>query len=320
MRIIAGLLALALVIPAAQAQRTYRVGILTFGSKTPTVIGTGLYARLPERLAELGFRQGRNLEIEWRYAEGNFERIAPLTKELAQARVDVVVTIGNGIAQLVTAANPTVPMVSLSCDSFDYVKSYAKPTGNFTGVTCMSTELSPKRLEVAKQLVPGAKRAVYLHNPNQGATGLALTQKAAPSLGIKIEPVEMRSSAELQKALAAIAAQKPDVLLVYPDALLAQHRKDIADFALAQRLPAVYAYREFAEVGGLVSYGSTLVELANRAAELVAKILRGAKPSELPLQQATGIYLTINLKSARELGFTIPQAMLQRADFVIDSD
>jgi putative ABC transport system substrate-binding protein len=184
----------------------------------------------------------------------------------------------------------------------------------------MSTELSPKRLEVAKQLVPGAKRAVYLYNPNQGATGLALTQKAAPALGVKVEAVEMRSSGELEKALAAIAAHKPDVLLVYPDSLTALHRKDIADFALAQRLPAVYAYREFVEAGGLVSYGSTLRELTDRAAELVAKILRGAKPNELPLQQATGVYLTINLKSARELGFAIPQAMLQRADFVIDSD
>ena len=319
-RIVVGLAAIALAIPLAHAQRTYRVGVLTFGSKAPSVVGSPIYSRFPERLAELGFRQGRNLELEWRYADANFDRIAPLTVELAKAKVDVIVTIGNRIAQLVTEANPSVPMVSLSCDSFDFVKSYAKPNGNLTGVTCMSTELSPKRLEIAKQLVPGAKRAVYLHNPNQGATGLALTQQAAPSLGIKIEPVEMRSSAELEKALAAIAAQKPDVLLVYPDALTALHRKEIADFALGQRLPAVYAYREFAEVGGLVSYGSTLQELADRAAELVAKILRGSKPNQLPLQQAVGVYLTINLKSARELGFPIPQAMLQRADFVIDSD
>ena len=320
MRIVAGLLALALVIPAAHAQRIYRVGVLTFGSNTASVIGSPIYTRFPERMAELGFRKGRNVEYEWRYADANFDRIAPLTAELAQAKVDVIVTIGNRIAQLVTAANPTVSMVSLSCDSFDFVKSYAKPTGNFTGVTCMSTELSPKRLEIAKQLVPGAKRAAYLHNPNQGATGLALTQKAASSLGIKIEPVEIRSSAELEKALSAIAAQRPDVLMVYPDSVTAQHRKEIADFALAQRLPAVYAYREFADAGGLVSYGSTLNELAERAAELVAKILRGAKPNELPLQQATRVYLTINLKSARELGYHIPQSLLQRADFVVDAD
>lgn len=319
-RIVVGLAALAFVIPAAEAQRTYRVGMLTIGSKNPSVIGSPLNTRFPERLAELGFRQGRNVELEWRFANGDFDRIAPLTAELAQAKVDVIVTIGNRIAQLVTEANPTVPMVSLSCDSFDFVKSYAKPTGNFTGVTCMSTELSPKRLEIAKQLVPKAKRAVFLHNPNQGDKGLALTQKAAPSLGIQVEPVEMRSSAELEKAFAAIVAKRPDVLVVYPDSLTAEHRKQIADFALAQRLPAVYAYREFAEAGGLVSYGSTLHELADRAAELVARILRGAKPSELPLQQATRVYLTINLKSARELGFAIPQAMLQRADFVIDSD
>jgi len=319
LRIVAGLLALALVVPAAQAQRVYRVGIISFGSKNPSIVGSPIYKRLPERLAELGFK-GRNVEFEWRFADANFDRIAPLTAELAQGKVDVIVTIGNGIAPLVTKANATVPMVSLSCDSFDFVKSYAKPNGNFTGVTCMSTELSPKRFELAKQLVPGAKRAVYLHNPNQGKTGLALTQKAASALGIRIEPVEMASSGELEKALGTIAGKRPDVLLVYPDTLTMTHRKEIAEFALAQRLPAVYAYREFAEAGGLVSYGSTLYELAERAAELVAKILRGAKPSELPLQQATRVYLTINLKSARDFGFKIPPALLQRADFVIDSD
>jgi putative ABC transport system substrate-binding protein len=319
-RVLAGLLLAALFADPAAAQRVHRVGILNFGSNTPNVIASPLNTRMIERLAELGFKEGRNLHIERRYADADFGRIVPLTKELVQAKVDVIVTAGNRIAPLVTEANPRLPMVSLSCDSFTSVANYARPNSNFTGVTCMSTELSPKRLEIAKQLLPGAKRAVYLHNPNQGATGLELTLSAAPAMGISIRPVGFTTPDEFAAALAAVAAERPDVLLVYPDALTARFRKEIAEFAAEQRLPAVYAYREFAEAGGLVSYGSTLVELAERAGELVAKILRGSKPGELPLQQATRVYLTVNLKAARDLGFTMPQTLLQRADFVIDSD
>ncbi len=315
------LLAVGLAISPAEAQqpqRVYRVGILNFGFAARNIVVSPINDRMIERLSELGFREGTNLVLERRWAEAKFDRVPPLTAELVHAKVDVIVTIGNRIAQMVTEANPRIPMVSLSCDSFASVASYAKPNGNFTGVTCMSTELSPKRLEVAKQLVPGASRVVYLHNPNQGAAGLALTEKAAVLLGLTVRAVEMRSSAELEKAFAATTAERPDVLVVYPDALTARHTKEIADFALAQRLPSVFAYKVFADAGGLVSYGSTLEEIGERAAELIAKILNGVKPHELPLQQTTRVYLTVNLKSARELGYTIPSHLLQRADYVID--
>lgn len=316
-------LLLALVVPVAPAgaqQKTHRVGILNFGSAAPSILASPINERIIARLGELGFREGVNLHVERRWADAKLERVAPLTVELVEAKVDVIVTIGNRIAQVVTQANPRVPMVSLSCDSFTSVSNYAKPNGNFTGVTCMSTELSPKRLELAKQVVPGAQRVVYLHNPNQGETGLELTQKAASSLGLKVRAVEMRSPKELEGALASIAAERPDVLLVYPDALTMMHRKEIADFARAQRLPAVFAYKEFADAGGLISYGSTLQELGDRAGELAARILRGAKPHELPLQQATRVYLTVNLKAARELGRPLPTYLLQRADYVIDDN
>lgn len=315
---------LALVIPAGdagaqQAQRVYRVGILNFGSAA-SAVASPIYQRISERLRELGFGEGANLVVEKRFADGNFERVAPLTRELVQAKVDVIITGGNRIVHLVTEANPRVPMVSLSCDSFTSVSNYARPNGNFTGVTCMSTELSPKRLELAKQLVPSASRMVYLHNPNQGGTGLELTQKAAASVGVTVSAVEMRSSKDVESALASVATQRPDVLLVYPDTITFIHRKEIADFALKHRLPAVFAYKEFAEAGGLISYGSTLQELGDRAAELAARILRGAKPHELPLQQATRVYFTVNLKTAREMGQTIPTSLLQRADYVIDDN
>lgn len=277
------------VTPVEAQQKVHRVGVLNFGFAVPHIIASPINQRIVERLAELGFKEGHNLVLERRWADGNFDRVGPLTAELTQANVDVIVTIGNRIAKIVTEANPKVPMVSLSCDSFTSVSNYARPNGNFTGVTCMSTELSPKRLEVAKQMFPAAKRFVFLHNPNQGATGLDLTQKAAVTLGVTVRAVEMRSPAELQKALSSIAADRPDVLLIYPDAVTMSGRKEIADFALAQKLPSITAYKEYAEAGGLLSYGSTLVELGDRAGELIAKILRGAKPHDLPIQQATRV-------------------------------
>lgn len=314
-------LTLAVSIASVEAQqKVHRVGLLNFGFAAPNVIASPINQRIVERLAELGFKEGRNLVVERRFAEARFDRVGPLTAELAEAKVDVIITIGNGIAKIVTEANPRVPMVSLSCDSFTSVSNYARPNGNFTGVTCMSTELSPKRLEVAKQMFPEARRFVFLHNPNQGATGLELTQKAAALLGVAVRAVEMRTPKDLEKVLASIAADRPDVLLVYPDAVTMSGRKEIADFALAHKLPSITAYKEYAEAGGLLSYGSTLVELGDRAGELVAKILRGAKPHELPLQQATRVYLTINLKAARALGHPISPGMLQRADFIIDDN
>lgn len=311
------LAALAVCVPSVQAQRVHRVGVLSAGFSSPGVFSP-ISTSFEARLAGMGYREGQNLVLERRWAEGKLDRLTALTAELTHAKMEVIVTIGNKIQKIVQDANPGVPIVSLSCDSFYSVSSYAKPNGNFTGVTCMSTELSPKRLELAKQLVPGAARAVYLHNPTQGEVGLELTMKAAARLGIAIKPVEARSPAELKTALAAIAAERPDVLLVYPDGLTMTLREAITSFAAAQKLPAVYAYREFAEAGGLVSYGSTLTELGERAADLTVKILRGAAPSKLPLEQATRVYLTVNLKAARALGYTIPPSIVQRADYVIE--
>jgi len=303
---------------AQQSRPIHRVGVLNFGTPAYNIVASPINERLVERLAELGHRRGENLILEYRFAEGRFDRVPGLTREFVQLKVDVIVTIGNRLQRLVTEANPHIPLVSASCDSHSSVSRYARPNGNFTGVTCMSTELSPKRLELVKQIVPGASRVVYLHNPNQGAIGLELTQKAAPQLGLAVRAVEARSSDEITKAFASIAAARPDALLIYPDAVTMRHRKEIADFALAQRLPSIFAYKEFADAGGLVSYGSTLVELGERAADLVAKLLRGTKPHELPIEQATRIYLTVNLKTARQLGQTIPTVLLQRADFVIE--
>lgn len=314
---------LGLVIPlvpaeAQQTERVFRVGMLNIGNPSPDPLSSPGYSQIVERLAELGFRQGQNLVLEYRWAEGNLDRVQPLAAGFAEAKMDVIVAIGSKLAQIITAANVGIPVVSASCDLFSVVASFARPNGNFTGVTCMSTELSPKRLELVKQVVPGAKQVAFLHNPNQGPIGLELTQKAAPGLGLAIRTVEIRSAAEMRKAFAAIAAERPDVLLVDPDALTLRLRKEIAEFALTQRLPSIYAYRESVEAGGLVSYGAMISELGETVGELTAKILRGAKPHELPIRQAMRIRLTINMKSARALGLAIPAPLLLRADEVIE--
>lgn len=303
---------------AQQIQQVFRVGVLHIGAPPPNPLSSPGLSQFVERLAKLGFRSGQNLDLEYRWAEGNYERVQSLTGELVRANVDVIVALGNRLAQLVTAENPRVPIVSVSCDPFSTVTSYARPNGNITGVTCMTTELSPKRLELVKQIVPGARQVAFLHNPNLGPLALELTQKAALQLGLALRAVEIRSATEITTAFAAIVAERPDVLLVHPDELTIRLRRDITEFALAQRLPSIYGYREFVEVGGLVSYGGTTSELGETAAELVARILRGAKPHELPIRQVMRLPLTLNMKSARALGLAIPAPLLLRADEVIE--
>lgn len=313
-----GLVACLVPAEAQQTQRVFRVGVLNIGSPPTNPLSSPGYSQIVERLAELGFRQGQNLILEYRWAEGNLDRVQPLAAELMEARMDVIVAIGSKLTQILAAAKPRVPMVSVSCDLFSMVASYARPNGNFTGVTCMTTELSPKRLELVKQIVPGAKQVAFLHDPDQSSIGLELTRKAASRVGLAIRVVEIRSVAEMGKAFAAIAVERPDVLLVHPDSLTIRLRKEIAEFALAQRLPSIYAYGESVEAGGLVSYGATTSELGETAGDLTGKILRGAKPHELPIRQVLRLHLTINMKTAKTLGIKVPPSILLRADRVIE--
>jgi putative tryptophan/tyrosine transport system substrate-binding protein len=187
--------------------------------------------------------------------------------------------------------------VIFSCDPFAHVARLARPEGNLTGVTCMTTELSPKRLELLKEAVPNAVRVVFLSDPDDAPLGLKLTQDAAPRLGIKLHP---------------------DALFVYPDPILVAERKQIAEFAVTNRLPTMFAFREFVDAGGLISYGARIRDMYASAGELIAKVLAGTRPSEVPIEQATRFELVINLKTARALGLTIPPSLLSRADEVIE--
>jgi putative ABC transport system substrate-binding protein len=277
-----------------------------------------------DRLADHGYIEGKNLVIEARF--GGYERLAELAAELVRLRVDVIFTSGTQASRIVNDAVKETPLVVHSCDPFAHVARLARPDGNLTGVTCMTTELSPKRLELLKEAVPKAVRVVFLSDPDDAPAGLKLTQDAALRLGIKLQVTNVQARDRLQTwgefdlrtALSAVAKEHPDALFVNPDPILFRSARQIAEFAVRNRLPTMFAFREFVDAGGLMSYGANVREMFVSAAEQVAKILEGTRPGKLPVQQATRFELVINLKTAKALGLTIPQSLLTRADQVIE--
>ena len=253
------------------------------------------------RLAELGYVEGKNLIVEQRFADCRYDRMPALAADLAQVPVDVLFTMGTRAARVVAGSVKTTPLVVYSCDPFEHVNRLARQGGNLTGVTCMTTELSPKRFELLKELVPGASRVMFLHDPQAAPNALKLTEEAAPRLGISLQVAQVEAADELPQELAMIAKQHPDALFVYPDVVLSSYPRpqQLADFAIKARLPTVHAFRFFVNAGGLMSYGAAQSEIYATAAEQVAKILDGARPSELPLWQATRFELVINNRTAK---------------------
>ncbi len=272
------------------------------------------------RLAEQGYVEGKNLIFEQRFADCRYDRMPGLAADLVQVPVDVLFTMGTRAARIVAGTVKTTPLVVYSCDPFEHVTRLARPGGNLTGVTCMTTELSPKRLELLKEAVPKASRVMFLQDPEAAPNAWKLSQDAAPRLGIRLQVANVGTPEELLPELTVIAKERPDALFVYPDVVLSSHPRpqQLADFAIKAHLPTMHAFRFFVEAGGLMSYGATQSEIYTMAAEQVAKILDGARPSELPLRQATRFELVINLKTAKALGLTIPPSLLLRADQVIE--
>ena len=303
--------------PASNAQqKVYRVGWLEVCGPGPRRPHFDIFQA---RLAELGYVEGKNLIFEQRFADFRYDRMPGAAAELVQAPVDVLFTMGTRAARVVAAAVKTTPVVVYSCDPFEHVTRLARPGGNLTGVTCMTTELSPKRLELLKEAVPKASRVMFLPDPEAAPNALKLTQEVAPRLGIRLQVANVGTPEQLAPELTMIAKERPDALFVYPDVVLSSHPRpqQLADFAINAHLPTVHAFRFFVEAGGLMSYGARQSEIYTTAAEQVAKILEGARPSELPLRQATRFELVINLKTAKQLGLTIPQSVLVRADEII---
>jgi ABC-type uncharacterized transport system substrate-binding protein len=274
-------------------------------------------------LRELGWIEGQNVALELRYAEEGIEtkRLPDLAADLVRLNVNVIVTVG-GTTPVAQSATRTIPIVMVTGQepvAAGFVTSLAQPGGNITGLAGLGAELSGKRLEILTQVVPQLSRVVLLLNPtNFSAANLRETQVAAQDLGVALQIVEIRHPDEIARAFAAIQQAGADALLLLTDSrLLEPHKGDIATLALQSRLPAIYPWRMYVEAGGLMSYGVSLREWYRRAATYVDKILKGAKPGDLPVEQPLKFEFIINLKTAQALGITMPPSLLLLADEVI---
>ena len=316
---LAGALAPPLVAGAQQARKGYSIGFLAL---TPGEDTTSMKA-LVERLHELSYSEGRNVTFEYRSAEGRPERLPQLAMELVRARPDVLIAgFGTLTAQAAKAATTTIPIVFTTVGDpvgAGVVASLARPGGNATGLSGL-TEIGGKRLELLQELIPGKKVVAVLMNPDTPFTRLALKEitTAAEAERIRLEILEARTSDQVSGRFETAIKAGAGGLLVLEDPLMYDLRRQISDLAAKFRLPAVYTYRDYAQAGGLMSYGTDRRQMYRRAAEYVDKILKGAKPADLPVEQPTKFELVINLKTAKALGLTIPPSLLARADQVIE--
>ena len=318
--VIASLALSLLAVPlAADAQRPEvpRIGVLaSFAPADPRV------EALKQGLRNLGRLEGQNVELEYRYANNKVERLPQLAAELVRLKVDLIVTGGEAGIRAARDATGTIPIVMANSSDpvgTGLIASLARPGGNITGLSLLNPDLGGKRLALLKETVPKVSRVAVLWNPTNAAKPLELksTQVAAEALGVRVTSVEVREPTDFAPAFAAIGKARSNALITFADPLTLAHRRQIGEFALKNRLPTIAELREFAEAGGLVTYGANLLDLYRRAATYVDKILKGAKPADLPVEQPTKFELVINLKTAKALGLTISQSVLIRADEVI---
>jgi putative ABC transport system substrate-binding protein len=325
----APLLALALVVfaiprasDAQQPGKIPRIGILSGASSS----STPMFEAFREGLRDHGYVEGQNIVLEFRLARGNLDLFPTLAADLVRLNVDVIVTDGGNAAPLAarnaTRTIPIVMAVSGQPDKAGLIASFARPGGNVTGLTLLAQELAAKRLQLFKEAFPRATRLSVLMTVANSRTSdyMRLMEEASPTLGLKLQPVpiEVRSASDLDSAFQSLVRQHADGFVTIPDVMLWNNRMRIADFARKNRLPAMFPEREFADAGGLMAYGPNVQANFRRAAAFVDKILKGARPADLPVEEPTKIELVINLKTAKALGLTIPSALLQRADQVIE--
>jgi putative ABC transport system substrate-binding protein len=273
-------------------------------------------------LRERGYQEGRNIIIEYRWAEGRYERFPALVTELLAAKVDVIVTAGTPASLAVKKATSVVPLVLIAGDPVGtgIVSSLARPGGNITGVSATAPDLEGKRLELLREVAPNLSQLAFFLNHANALHDLSLRQAraAASALHIKLLPQEVRRSEDLDGAFVSIVKEQPGGLLILADRIFLHNRERIIKFAIEQRLPSVNAYRELVEAGGLMSYGPSYEDMHRRAADYVDKILKGAKPGDLPIEQPTKFDLLINAKAAKALAVALPPMLLARADEVIE--
>jgi putative ABC transport system substrate-binding protein len=310
----------------AEAQLAAKIARIGYLNVNAASANPRLFEAFRQGLRDLGYVEGRNLLIEFRSAEGKSERLQVLAAELVTLRVDVFVTGGGTLAALAAQrATGSIPIVFNSVGdpvASGLVASLARPGANITGLSLLFPELVGKCLELLKQAVPGVGRVAVLFQP--GAVPerserdiLKGAEVAAQALGVRLQTVEARGPADLDRAFADMVRARADALTVLSTPMFLSERRRLADLAAARRLPTVFSFREYVEAGGLMSYGPDVADMSRRSATYVDRILKGAKPGDLPVEQPTKFELVINLKAAKDLGLTIPQSVLARADEVI---
>jgi putative ABC transport system substrate-binding protein len=312
--------------PAQQAAKIPQIGVLSLGRGDKSDASLKTLDAFVSALRELGYTEGLNIAFDRRFADGDANKLSGLAQELVEHRVDAIVALATPAARAAKRATSAIPIIGIAMADpveDELASSLARPGGNVTGTTFLGPELVSKRLQLLKEIVPGLSRVVVLWHPHAYgertmAGMLKEIESAAQSLGIKLQLVPAASPADLSSAFVAMTAERADGLIVFPSPMLFSQYSHIVTFAASNRLPAMYVAREGVELGGLVSYGVNLPDLSGATAIYLDKILRGAKPAELPVQQPTKFELVINLKTAGVLGLTISRDLLLIADEVIE--
>ena len=321
---LAGALAAPLAAGAQQAAKVYRIGFLGQGDASHTG-EQNVLTGFRQGMRELGYVEGQNLVIEHRWAEMNFDRLPALAAELVQLRVDVITPVATRASLAAKQATTTVPIVmllSLHAIESGLVTNLAHPGGNVTGMTSMISETAGKRLALLKEALPRIARVGVLWNPNfynwKPEPQWQALEETAPRLGVTLQSFEVRAAADIESAFTAMKRNRINAVLVFADPLTVAQGKQIANLAIQQRLATIAINREAVQVGGLMSYGVSFADSGYRGAAFVDKVLKGAKPGDLPIEQPTKFELVINMKTAKALGLTVPPSLLLRADQVIE--
>jgi putative ABC transport system substrate-binding protein len=317
--IVGSLLAAPLASHAQKPPKVWRIGFLSGG---PRPADGAPPAALRQALEELGYVDGKNVTYVGRWAEGRIERMPALAAELIGLEVDLLVTTGAPASEAAKAATSTIPIIFVAPGDalgINLVSNLARPGGNITGISDPATELSAKRLGLLREAVPSARRVAIIWNASDHAMTLRYgeVEKAARALHVTIQPLGVRAADDIDAALSTMTRERPDAVFLVSDSLTNVNRKRILDFAATNHIPAMYEFGYYVRDGGLMSYGPAMEDMLRRAAIYIDRILKGARPGELPVEQPTRYYLLFNLKTAKTLDLTIPQPLLLRADEVI---
>jgi putative ABC transport system substrate-binding protein len=313
------LLAVAVIAAAQQPKKVPRIGYLSPNSLAAISTRTDAFR---QGLRDLGYVEGKNIVIEWRSAEGKVDRLPALAAELVRLKVDVIVTTGPTGTRPAKEATSTIPIVmaqDIDPVGSGFVASLARPGGNITGLSSLVPEISGKQLELLKETVPKLSRVAVLWASSNPANAQVLREmeRTAGAFGMRVQSLDILGSKDIETAFRAANKARADAILVLQSGVATAHRTELAQHAIKSRLPAIYPRLEFVEDGGLMSYGASVTDMDRRAATYVDKILKGAKPADLPVEQPTKFEFVINLKAAKQIGLTIPPNVLVRADKVI---